>query len=166
MRKHTVAAIFFLVSTVCLGQAKSQQNGVSVARLGNVLDCLQSKASSFGYPPPRFDARSFRVRYVYGKQSPTDEADELHVVVYAAREESATLFEVYLQTKADKQEIFIGDAATLKKQKGRMVIDEIPGGLATARRIEKLIETISHQRAITVMDRDVKPDATACVYQP
>lgn len=166
MRKQTIVVIFFLASTVCLGQGRDQQKSVSTARLGNVLYCLQAKASSFGYVPPRFDAHSFRVRYVYGKQSPTDEADELHMVVYGPREESATLFEVYLRTNAHNQEIFIGDAATFKGEKGRLVTDEIPGGQATLRRIEKLFDTISHPRAITIMDSDVKPGPAACVYEP
>ncbi|MHB8527838.1 MAG: hypothetical protein ACYDD2_17070 [Candidatus Acidiferrales bacterium] len=95
-----------------------------------------------------------------------DENDELHVVVYGPRGESATLFEVYLRTVDDKQEIFIGDAATLKREKGRLVTDEIPGGQATLRRIERLLTAISHRAMITVPDGEVRQRPTACVYQP
>jgi hypothetical protein len=166
MRKQTIAVIFFLASAACLGQVKGGQKAVSTARLGNVLHCLQAKASSFGYAPPRFGAHSFRVGYVYGKWSPVDEDDELHMVVYGPREESATLFEVYLRTVGNKQEIFIGDAATLKREKGRLVTDKIPGGQATLRRIEKLLGSLSRQPAITILDNDVRPGPAACVYQP
>lgn len=166
MRKQIIVIIYLLASASCLGQVEGRQGTLSTARLGNVLHCLQSKASSFGYTPPRFDAHSFRVRYVYGKLSPVDDDHELHMVVYGPREESATLFEVYLRKVGDKQEVFIGDAATLKREKERMVTDEIPGGQATLRRIEKLIDSISHRRAITVVDSEVKPGPAACVYEP
>ena len=95
-----------------------------------------------------------------------DENDELHMVVYGPREESATLFEVYLRTVGDKQEIFIGDAATLKREKGRLVTDEIPGGQATLRQIEKLLVVISHRPMITIPDSEVREGPAACVYQP
>lgn len=167
MRKQTIAAIFFLASAMlCLGQSKARPKPVSTARLGNVLHCLQTKASSFGYAPPRFDAHSFRIRSVYGKWSPVDEDDELHMVVYGPREESATLFEVYLRTVEGKQEIFMGDAATLKKKRGQLVTDEIPGGQATLRRIEKLLPAISHRPAITITESEVRQGHAVCVYQP
>lgn len=167
MRKQTIAVIFFLASTVpCLGRFKAGQKVVSTARFGNVLYCLQTKASSFGYAPPRFDAHSFRVRYVYGKWSSVDEDDELHMVVYGPREASATLFEVYLRTVEGKEEIFIGDAATLKRENGRLVTGEIPGGQATLRRIEKLLVAISHRPAITITEGEVRQGQGACVYQP
>jgi hypothetical protein len=167
MRNLIIALILFAASAVsCLGQSKDAQKAISTANLGNVLHCLQTKASSFGYVPPRFDEHSFRVRYVYGKWSPVDEDNELHMVVYGAGEESATLFEVYLQTAQGKQEIFVGDAATLKKEKGKLVTDEIPGGQATLQRIEKLLVVISHQKAITITESEMKEGEAACVYQP
>lgn len=166
MKKTTVVVAILLVAVVCFGRPKAAQEAVSTAQLGNVLHCLQAKALPFGYAPPHFDANSFRVRYVYGKWSPVDENDELHMVVYGPREESATLFEVYLRTVGDKQEIFIGDAATLKREKGRLVTDEIPGGRATLRRIEKLLAAISHRPMITIPDSEVREGPGACVYQP
>jgi len=167
MRKQTIAIIFLLASAVsCGGQSKGGHKAVSTARLGNVLHCLQTKASSFGYVPPRFDRHSFRVRYVYGKWSPVDEDDELHIVLYGPREESATLFEVFLRTGQGKQEIFIGDAATLKREKGQLVTEEIPGGQGTLRRIEKLLVAISHRPAVTITESEVRQGQAACVYQP
>jgi hypothetical protein len=167
-KRAAIAVAVLSAAVPCLGRPQRNKKVVSTARLGNVLYCLQAKASSFGYAPPRFEPSSFRVRYVYGKWSPVDEDDELHMVVYGPREESATLFEVYLQTVGGKQGIFIGDAATLKskREKGRLVTDEIPGGQATLLRIESLLVHISHRRAIRIMDSEVKSGPAACVYQP
>jgi len=166
MKKPILGVVLLLVAVACWGRPKAAQHKVSIARLGNVLYCLQAKASSFGYAPPHFDANSFRVRYVYGKWSPVDENDELHMMVYGPQQESATLFEVYLQTAGGKQQIFIGDAATLKREKGQLITDEIPGGQATLRRIERLLTVISHRPMITIPDSEVEEGPTACVYQP
>ncbi len=130
-----------------------------------MLHCLQEEAPFFGYKPPRFDPHYFRVRYVYGKWSPVDEDDELHMMVYGSHEDSATLFEVYLQETKGKQEIFIGDATTFKKENGQLETDEIPGGLATLRRIQMLFNAISRRGAITVRNDEVKAGPAACVYQ-
>lgn len=166
MKKLTIGVAVILVAAACPGRPKAAQQAFSTAQLGNVLYCLQAKASSFGYAPPRFDANSFRVRYVYGKWSPVDENDELHMVVYGPREESATLFEVYLRKVDDKQEVFVGDAATLKREKGRLVTDEIPGGQATLRRIERLLTVVSHRAMITIPKGEVREGPVVCVYQP
>jgi len=165
MRKLAISLIIFLSGAALAGQTKGTQGDFSPARLGNVLYCLQAKMSSIGYAPPRFNARSFRIRYVYGKWSPIDEDDELHMVVYGPSERSAILFEVYLQTKDGKQEIFIGEPTTFKKEHGVLVVDELPGGQATLRRIEALFHVISYRPVVTVMDSQVKAGPEACVYE-
>lgn len=88
------------------------------------------------------------------------------MVVYGPREETATLFEVYLRTANDKQGVFIGDAATLKREKGQLVTNEIPGGQGTLRRIEELLSVISHRAIITIPDAQVREGPGACVYEP
>lgn len=168
MRKTIVVGLsVFIGAAVLFAQTRSNRKDFGPARLGNVLHCLQAKASSFGYAPPRFDAHSFRVRYVYGKFDPSDENDELHLVVYGPRQESATLFEIYLHGVDDnKPGIFIGEAATLKREHGRLVVDENPGGVGTYRRIEKLLRVISNRAMVAIPDEEVRQGPTACVYQP
>ena len=166
IRRRAIALMLFLFAGTSWPQTGPNEGTVSTAKLKNVLYCLQTEASDFDSPVPRFDAHSFRLRYVYGKWSPVDESDELHIVLYGPEEKSATLFEVYLNTKAGKHQVFFGDLTTFKTEKGRLVTDEIPGGLATLRRIEKLFSVISRRNALTIKNADVKPGPAACVYEP
>ncbi len=167
MRKLSIGVVLFLSSAVLLAQTKNTPEEFSPARLGNVLSCLQAKLSAYGDAPPRFDARSFRVRYLYGKESAGDEDDELHIVVYGPREDSAILFEVYLNAVDDnKRGMIIGLPATLKREHGRLVVDELPGGQATLRRIDKLLGVISHRPLITIMNNQVRPGSLPCVAGP
>jgi hypothetical protein len=157
-----VTRVFWLFTAlvVCTIQGKNNSKTISVTRLGNVLSCLQAKISPLGYPPPRFGAHSFRVRYLYGIQSPGDSGNNLHVFVYGPKEDSATLYEVYIHGANGREEIYFGSYATFKKEGGKLVLDEIPGGLGTAHRIEQLFASISRQRATMISEEDVKPGAT------
>jgi hypothetical protein len=166
-KKILISLISLLGSALLFAQTKGKREDFGPARLGNILYCLQTKATSFGFAPPRFSSHAFLVRYVYGKEFPGDEDDELHMVVYGPREKSATLFEVYLHgVDNNKPEIFIGDAATLRMEHGRLVVDELPGGQGTLRRIEKLLTVISRRPAVIVKDNQVKPGPAPCVYEP
>jgi len=164
-RRSAIALMLFLSGGTIWPQTGSNDGTVSTAKLTNVLYCLQSEAPDFGSPVPRFEARSFRIRYYYGKLDSSDQSDQLDIVVYGPREKSATLFEVYLETKSGKQQVFFGTLTTFKTEKRHLVTDEIPGGLATLRRIEKLFSVISRRNAITIKDTDLKPSPAACVYE-
>jgi len=164
--RSAIALMLFVFGGTIWPQTGSSKGTVSAAKLTNVLYCLQTEASNFGSPVPRFESHFFRIRYFYGKLDPSDESDQLDVVVYGPRKRSATLFEVYLDAKGGKQQVFFGDLTTFKTEKGRLVADEISGGLATLRRIEKLFSVISRRNAITIKDTDVKRGPAACVYEP
>lgn len=167
IRKLLISVVVFLSPAVLVGQTKRNQVDFSATRLGDVLYCLQAKLSAYGDAPPRFEAHSFRVRYVYGKFDPADEDDEVHLVVYGPGEESGTLFEVYLHGMASaKPELLVGEPATLKSEHGQLVIDENPGGVATFRRIEKLLLVISRRPAVTVRKGQVKAGSLSCAAGP
>lgn len=167
MRKLPIGLVLFLISVALVAQTKKTPEDFSPSRLGNVLHCLGTKLSAYGDAPPHFDVHSFRARYVYGKFDPGDEDDELHIVVYGPREESAILFEIYLNGVDDnKHGMIVGDPTTLKREHGRLAVDELPGGLATLRRIDKLLRVISHRPVITIMDNEVRPGSVPCLAGP
>ena len=166
MRRLSIGLVLFLIPVELFAQTKNTPEDFSPARLGNVLHCLRVKLSAYD-EPPRFEAHSFRVRYVYGKFDPGDENDELHMVVYGPREESGTLFEVYLNAvDHNKRGIIIGLPATLKREHRRLAVDELPGGLATLRRLDELLRVISHRPVITIMDNQVRPGSVPCLAGP
>lgn len=165
--KMVIGLIVFFGSAVLFAQTKNKHEDFTPARLGNVLHCLQVKLSALGDAPPHFDTHSFRARYAYGKLDPGDEDDELHIVVYGPGEESAMFFEVYFHGVNDKRPgMFIGEPATLKSEHGQLAVDENPGGVATFRRIEKLLRVISRRPAVTIKESQVEAGSVPCVAGP
>jgi hypothetical protein len=167
MKNVTAALMLSLAFSLSAYSQKAGLKVVSSKELGAVLSCLQTKVASDGAAPPQFAPGLYRVRYYYGVLTPgDDEPDELQLVVYAPKGTSAVLYRVYLKTTDRGQEIYIGDWGTLKKEHGRMVPDEIPGGVATYFHIKKLLEVLSQRPVLTIRSSDVKPGPAACVYQP
>jgi len=154
-----------LVATIAGStQARIGPHAVSTARLGQVLFCLQHD-TLFRVEPPRFDKHGFRVRYVFGRLSDDGEDgdDVLHMIVYGPREETATLFEPWLRTENHIHEVVVANMiTTLKREHGRLVVDEIPGGVATARRIERALPVVARQPAVTIRNADVRAGAVWC----
>ena len=153
-----------LAATVGSAQGGMGRQAVSTARLGQVLFCLQHD-TLFPVAPPRFDKHGFRVRYVFGRLSDDGEDgdDVLHMIVYGPREDTATLFEPWLRTENHIHEVVVTNMiTTLKREHGRLVVDEIPGGIATERRIEQALPVIARQPAVTIRNADVRAGAVWC----
>ena len=167
IRKMLALSVFF-VSVASVGPFQTPPRVLGTALLGNVLYCLRSSPPFAADVPPLFEPHLYRVRYMYGRWPSLIDNDgidvdhELRIMVYGPREMSATLYEVYLETEKERRQIACGDGATFKAEHGRLVTEEIPGGLATLRRIERLRDAIVRQPPVSVRDRYVRPGAAAC----
>ena len=154
-----------IATTVGSTQVRLGPHAISTARLGQVLYCLQHD-TLFGVEPPRFDKHGFRVRYVFGRlsnYSDEDGDDVLHIIVYGPREETATLFEPELRTENHIHEVVITNMiTTLKRERGRLVTDEIPGGIGTGLRIEHALPVIARQPSVRIPDADVRAGTVWC----
>jgi len=155
-------------TTASSARVRLGPHAVSTRRLGQVLFCLQHD-TLFRVRPPRFDKDGFRVRYVMGWLSDDrtpggeDGVDVLHMIVYGPREETATLFEPSLRTENHIHEVLVTNMiTTLKRERGHLVPDEIPGGIATELRIEHALPAIERQPAVRLKDADVRAGAIWC----
>src|SRR5579859_1069568 len=102
MKANILVIVLLVAAWNCYGQAHSQGT-VSAVKIGHVLHCLQNKLGDLDYLPLRIDGEGYRVRYFYGIQHPwTDESNELHLLVYGEGEKSATLYEVYFESRERK----------------------------------------------------------------
>lgn len=136
---------------------------MSVAKIGSVLHCLESKLADFDYTPPRINGNQYRVRYLYGIQHPwTDENNELHLLVYGDGEKSATLYEVYFETRERKPVITLGLTGKFTEKQGRLIPHEILFGIGTYQRIQKLADVMGKRRLVEIPVRYLQPGKAVC----
>lgn len=163
--KKLITAILLCSAGACIAQP-IQDSQLSKEKIGNVLNCLLTKLPSYPDSPPRFDSHSYLVRYYYGVLTPdAEKANELQLIVYGPKEESATLYQVYFEKQNEQESIHIGQWGSLVKKDGRLELDDTPGGLATHAEWEKLVKVMSERQSLSLSEKDVQPSADSCVYQ-
>jgi hypothetical protein len=162
MRANIFIALLVAVAWNCDAQTHRGE-AVNPARIGNVLHCLQSKLGDLDYLPPRPTPDEYRVRYFYGIQHPwTDERNELHLLVYGEGERSATLYEVYFETREGKPVISLGLAGKFTAEDKRLEPSEILFGIGTYDRIRKLASVIAKKPAVAIPGAYVRPGKAVC----
>src|SRR6266852_2995798 len=132
--KTTVLLFFVFVAAEASRLQAQEQKTVSIAKIGNVLHCLKSKFEDMkGYKrPPQIHVNIYRVRYLYGINSPQDENNnELQLIVYGPEEKSAVYYTVYFEKENQHDIIHLGQMATLIQEHGKLELDENPGGNGT-----------------------------------
>jgi hypothetical protein len=151
---------------LCLGGAAARTpDKLTDPELGNVLYCLDTKLNAIGYPPPRFEGNSFRVRYALGiVDKNEDKKNELHLVVYGKGEKRAILYEVYFDHDG-RPSIYIGEVGTLKQEKGVMEPDEIWGGVGSYYKVKRLLRVVSAKPAITIPASEVVAGSRVCIFE-
>ena len=163
--KKLVIAILLCSAGACIARP-TQDSQISKEKIGNVLSCLLTKLPSYPDSPVRFDSHSYLVRYYYGILTPdAEEPDELQLIVYGPKEESATLYQVYFEKQNEQESINIGQWGSLVKKDGHLELGDTPGGLATHAEWEKLVKVISKRPSLSLSEKDVQPGADSCVYQ-
>jgi hypothetical protein len=150
---------------LCSGRAVAQTpTRLTSSELGNVLHCLDTKLRPIGYAPPRFESDSYRIRYAFGVViKDEDEKNELHLVVYSKGEERGILYQVYFEHDG-RPSTYIGQAGTLKQERGVMEPDEIWGGQATYYYEKRLLRVISAKPAITIPASEVVAGSRPCLF--
>jgi hypothetical protein len=144
-----------------------ERKTVSIAKLGNVLDCVNKKYGAMeGHRPPLpGQANAYRVRYLYGINSPQDENNnELQLVVYGPREKSAFYYRAYLEKNKKSSVIQLGQMATLIQEHRKLELDENPGGNGTYFRIQKAVDFLGRKPALIVPVHSVRPGPATCVF--
>lgn len=161
----TIAVLLCLAGT-CFAAGNGQQSKeIPVARLGEVLSCLNLRLASMGAAPPRATSEAYHLKYFYGVvTSGDDRENELQLLVYAPDMSSAVLYRLYLEESDGKREIDIGDWATFKGENGRLVPNEFPGGVATYSHILKVLHVISKTTITEAPLSVVRPGPDACIF--
>lgn len=142
-----------------------EKKPVNNKTLGNAVFCLQQKAASIGYAPPKFSKREYRLKYLFGVQNKGDQPNELHLILYAPLEKSGTLYQLYLEERNHLPIFYIGEMGTLKRSNGEMVPDEIWGGVGTYYNVKRLLRKFSSQGSIMLDEANVKKGIRGCVLQ-
>lgn len=169
MKRNIFNIVLTLATFVAVGNGHLQaqeRKTVSAAKLGNVLHCLKSKLADMeGYEPPQIRPSTYRIRYLYGINSPEDENEnELQLLVYSPRGKAATYYTVYFETKKQGPIIDIGQMGTLVQEHGKLVLDENPGGNGTYFHIQKVADFLGRKPALIVRAQNVRPGTAACVF--
>ena len=162
MKANIFVILFLVAAWNCYAQTNSHK-AINAARIGNVLHCLQSKLGDLDYLPPHIDANRYRLRYSYGIQHPwTDENNELHLLVYGEGKKSATLYEVYFESRERKPVITLGLTGKFIRKNGQLVPNEILFGIGTYDRIQKLAHALAQRPAIAIPTVYVRPGRVVC----
>lgn len=153
-----------LVFAACSAQTASA-SPLSIAKLGEVLYCLDTKLGPVGDAPSKAKTDSYLVQYFYGVLTPEEEKkNELQLIVYASDGTKANLYRVYFnQTK--RNSIYIGDEATVKREDGQMVPDDISGGLGSLEEMQKLLQVTNKQTPIVIPKSLVVKGSDECIYE-
>lgn len=155
---HILAAL-----ALCWGGGAAQTpKQLTSSELGNVLHCLDKKLGP-DYAPPRFESESYRVRYVLGVViKGLDQKNELQLAVYDKGEKRGILYQVYFDDDG-RPSIYIGQAGTLKQEKGVMQPDEIWGGQASYYAEKRLLRVLSAKPPMTIPASEVMAGSRTCV---
>jgi hypothetical protein len=133
--------------------------------LGEVLYCLDAKLSTIGMAPPKAKANAYLVQYFYGVLTPKEESpNELQLIVYTAGGLTANLYRVYFD-QTEKNSIYLGDGATVKKENSKMVPDEISGGLGSLQELKKILDMTNKQELLVIPQSLVVQGSDACIYE-
>lgn len=150
------------------GEAHCQQNNLYSARkmAAASLHCLEVKLHSLGGAPPHFERAEYKVQVLYGKYSRGDYPNELHMLVWGAHGATAVLYEMAITDKDGKTSVRIGQWATFKMRNGALIPDELPGGVATYRRILRLVKQLSAQEPIILDQVEAQSADCQCIWTP
>jgi hypothetical protein len=160
-----ITVLLCLVGTCLVAGNGRRSKEIPVARLGEVLSCLNLRLTSIGAAPPRATSELYHLRYFYGVvTSGDDRENELQLLVYAPNMSSAVLYRLYFEESDGKSEIDIGDWATFKGENGRLVPNEFPGGVATYSHILKVLHVMSKTTTIDAPLSVVRPGPDACIF--
>ena len=104
------------------------------------------------------------MRYVFGINNPSDDKDELQLLVYSKGEISAIYYRFHFLKEHQRKIILLGGVGTFAKERGTLILDENPGGNATGMQVQKLAEFLGRKPAILVPMQYVRKGSAACVF--
>jgi len=81
---------------------------------------------------------------------------------YGDGEKSATLYEIYFETRQRKPVITLGLMGKLRKERGHLIAEEIEFGIGTYDRIQKLTGVMAERQAVVIPARYVVPGKAMC----
>lgn len=160
----SVLLIALLVVSGCSAEP-TVASSITASKLGEVLYCLDTKLGPIGVAPPKNNQNAYLVQYYFGVLTPQEEQpNELQLIVYTSDGNSANYYRVYFD-ESQKNSIFIGVGGTLTKENGKMVPDEIPGGLGTLEEIQKVLDVTNKQKRLLIPQSQVVQGKDACIYE-
>jgi hypothetical protein len=164
MKMKALSPLVLLLAAAACSAQPTTAGSISPEKLGEVLHCLDAKLSKIGMAPPKAKADSYLVQYYYGVLTPKEEdPNELQLIVYAPDGSTANLYRVYFD-QTEKNSIYLGDGATVKKENGKMVPDEISGGLGSLEEMNKVLNVTNKQKPIVIPQSLVVQGNEACIY--
>lgn len=161
MKRSLFFLVLFLPATIC----GKENGGMSNEALENAVFCLQQKATTISYAPPKFTEHEYRLKYLIGVQQKGDQSNELQLIVYGPSEKNGILYQLYLEERDHRPIFYIGEMGTLKWSGGNMIPDEMWGGVGTYYSVKRLLRKFSTETAITLKEGDVKEGMRGCVLQ-
>jgi len=127
------------------------------AQLHALLACAQQIGLGLGAPVPHFDEQNIRLRYHAGQSVFNDprgqlvQADgdnEVRIAVYGPSEQSAVIFDLFLEEEKESVVVTVGNPASFSKKGERWIAGDNPGGMATHLYMEQLLKDFSLQKPL------------------
>src|SRR5271157_278079 len=156
-----VAFILNVMSNPRLVETASQQD-LAIAD----VSCLTQKLNTLGFAPPQFEDGKYKVKEMLEVYSGPEGSNEMHLLVYGPQENTAILYDSFLRTKDRKLTIFIGQWATFKLVRDNFTPDELPGGLATHKKILGIMRKTEYQTPLFFNVNEVRAAKAVCIWKP
>lgn len=160
--------ISIFLALIFLQSAVAEAKPLAYGRLVQVMGCLSQKNAPIHLDSDYSDAKSFRVRYVYGVRDTVDEKEsDLLLIVYGKDDEHAMLLLLAIDKPDLAGMILFRDAAPVEYIRNHWEIGELyNGGVGTYRWLRRLVARASATPLRAIPRSDVTVPAAACWWKP
>jgi hypothetical protein len=165
--RRRFALMFIGLMLACSTVARPQETSMSMQTMvSSSLACLVRELKPIGAAPPSFSHDRYKVQALFGEYSQDDRPNELHMLVWGPQQLSAVLYEQDISSVDGRRRIVIGQWATFTSRNGRLIPDELPGGLGTHQRILEMVKRLRNEHDLFIDAGDLDEKRSECVWKP
>jgi len=128
--------------------------------------CLVQKLKGIGSAPPQFDKGKYKVKGIVQPHSGSEGDSEVFLLFYGEHDTSATLYSSFLREEQKGLRVYIGQWSTFKTENGHLTPDELPGGLATHRKMLEVFRRVQLEAPLLLEADEVQAAKPVCIWQP
>ena len=135
---------------------------VSHLDVTRAMDCIFRKSGPISLEQEYYGDKNFRFRYQVGPVVSWDRKNELHLILYEVDIKKADLYEFVLEGSEKQRTVAAFNFGSVAKRGTRWVVTEAPGGEASRRRDQQVVDALSRAPMHTIAKDELKPTTAKC----